>query len=87
MATNQQLTDSFHRLSSDPAVDMDDTTGSNGGSAKERFSGESDNTGDDQEVDSDHTIARSDTARVDGTGISGGTGDTDISQAGGRSQY
>ncbi|MVM38818.1 hypothetical protein GO730_16835 [Spirosoma sp. HMF3257] len=42
MTQNQQLP-------TDPIVDMDDTTGSNGGSAEDRFSGESDDTGDNGE--------------------------------------
>ncbi|MVM33009.1 hypothetical protein GO755_23410 [Spirosoma sp. HMF4905] len=79
------------QIETEPTVDMDDTTGSNGGPASERFSGEADNTADEQgdgyAHPSDHDKPRSDTARVDGMGISGGTGDTDSSQSGGRSQY
>ena len=79
------------QMDTDPEVDMDDTTGSNGGSVKERFSGEADTTSEGQGDDYTHSPtsdkSRSDTARVDGAGISGGTGDTDSSQSGGRSQY
>ena len=77
-------------ISNDSTVDMDDTTGSNGGSQEDRFSGDNytDNSqsgnGDNSSVS--HS-SRSDTSRVAGIGVSGGTGDTDSSQSGGRSQY
>ncbi|QDK77853.1 hypothetical protein EXU85_04310 [Spirosoma sp. KCTC 42546] len=78
-------------LDSDPTVDMDDTTGSNGGPTNDRFSGEADTASEEQGDDYTHSSTadkpRSDTARVDGPGISGGTGDADSSQSGGRSQY
>ena len=67
-------------------TDMDDTTGSNGGSSEKRFSGESDDTGDSS-YQARPGESRSDSARVDGSGISGGTGDSDTAQSGGRSQY
>ncbi|GAB4021806.1 hypothetical protein [Spirosoma koreense] len=66
--------------------DMDDTTGSDGGPTKDRSSDE--DTGDssyDNSTESEES--RSDTSRVDGMGVSGGTGDTATSQSGGRSQY
>lgn len=70
----------------DPEIDMDDTTGSDGGPSKDRFSGDSDETGDSS-YSSQPARSRSDTSRVDGMGISGGTGDTATTQSGGRSQY
>jgi len=73
-------------LNIDPTVDMDDTTGSNGGPTNDRFSA-SEEQGDDYTHSSTADKPRSDTARVDGPGISGGTGDADSSQSGGRSQY
>ncbi|WP_460941674.1 hypothetical protein [Spirosoma daeguense] len=39
------------------------------------------------EPDSSSTRSRSDTSRISGSGISGGTGDTATPQSGGRSQY
>ncbi|GAB4049686.1 hypothetical protein [Spirosoma litoris] len=78
-------------INTEPTVDMDDTTGSNGGPTSERFSGEGDNTEEQQGDDYTHSAAynksRSDTARIDGSGISGGTDSTNSSQSGGRSQY
>lgn len=73
----------------DPASDtsdMDDTTGSDGGVGKDRFSGEPDETGDSS-YSSQPSQSRSDSSRVSGIGISGGTGDTATTQSGGRSQY
>ena len=66
---------------------MDDTTGSDGsGSTDGPSTGESDQTGDSSYVP-DSQESRSDTGRVSGIGISGGTGDTATTQSGGRSQY
>ena len=77
--------------SSGPTVNMDNTTGSNGGSTNGNASAGADNTGDSQRSSQNNSSvshpSRSDTARVDGAGISGGTGDTDTAQSGGRSQY
>lgn len=68
-----------------------DTTENNGGSTEERFPKEPGDTGSKQGNDetgsSTSDSSRSDTGRVDGMGISGGIGDTDYSQSGGRSQY
>ncbi|MFD2935933.1 hypothetical protein [Spirosoma flavum] len=76
--------------SSAPTVDMDDTTGSNGGSTEERLSGDN-YAGNSQGGNGDNSSlsrsSRSDTSRVEGIGVSGGTGDSDSSQSGGRSQY
>jgi hypothetical protein len=79
-------------VSSGPTVDMDDTTGSDGISATDGSSEEINNTGDSQEANGDtyssvSRSSRSDTSRVEGIGVSGGTGDTENSQSGGRSQY
>lgn len=77
--------------SSGPTVNMDDTTHSSGGSTNGNASAGADNTGDSQRSSqadsSDARPSRSDTSRVDGGGISGGTGDSDTAQSGGRSQY
>jgi hypothetical protein len=77
-------------INNDSTVDMDDTTGSNGGSTEERFSGDS-YANDSRSGDGGNSAvsrpSRSDTSRVAGIGVSGGTGDTDSSQSGGRSQY
>lgn len=66
-----------------PVVDMDDTTGSDGGPKKDRSSDETGDSGYATEPNE----SRSDTNRVSGSGISGGTGDTATTQSGGRSQY
>lgn len=73
-------------VNEDPDVDMDDTTGSDGGPTKDRSSGNPDETGDSS-YSSQPNQSRSDTSRVGGMGISGGAGDTDTAQSGGRSQY
>ncbi|WP_420147795.1 hypothetical protein [Spirosoma sp.] len=65
-------------------VDMDDTTGSDGGPQKDRSS--DDDTGDSS-YSSESELSRSDTSRIGGPGVSGGTGDTSTTQSGGRSQY
>lgn len=77
-------------VSSGPTVNMTDTAGSGGstnGNASEQTNNTDDSQGDSQHNSSFSRPARSDTARVDGAGISGGTGDSDTAQSGGRSQY
>ncbi len=73
------------------SVDMDDTTGSDGGTTKARSSEETGDSGSSSTGNGDNSSAtqrsRSDTARLDGMGVSGGSGDSDYSQSGGRSQY
>ena len=69
--------------SSHPAVDMDDTTGSNGGPANDRLS---DDDTDDASYSTKPNQSRSDSARVEDRGISSSTGDTDPGQSGGRAQ-
>lgn len=101
MAHNQQLNNASEQASatnvadekstnSTSVVDMDATTES-GGPADERFSKETGETinshGDSYEHPARSNESRSDTSRVSGIGVSGGTGDTDSSQSGGRSQY
>ncbi|MBD2751620.1 hypothetical protein [Spirosoma validum] len=73
-------------VDTDPEIDMDDTTGSDGRPEKDRLSGDPDETGDSS-YSSQPSQSRSDTSRVSGIGISGGSGDTSTSQSGGRSQY
>ena len=72
----------------EPVVDMDDTTGSNGGSTTDRFLSEAD---DNQNADSTHPSEpgqpRSDLVRTDKADTSGSTGDTATAQSAGRSQY
>lgn len=53
----------------------------------ERSSGTSNGDEGDDSYSSTTRKSRSDSSRVDGPGISGGTGDTDSTQSGGRSQY
>lgn len=67
-------------------IDMDDTTGSNGGSTDERFIGESSNT-DALGYTSQPTHSRSDSGRVDDEETANGTGSSNTAQSGGRSQY
>lgn len=72
-------------VSNESTVDTDNTTRSDGGSVTNRSSEDDDYTNDSQR-DNNH-LSRSDTSRLSGLGVSGGTGDTDSSQSGGRSQY
>lgn len=75
----------------DSTIDMDDTTGSDGGApeanAPEKPTTRSSAQTGDSGYSSGSGTSRSDTSRVDGPGLSGGTGDSDTAQSGGRSQY
>ena len=82
MALNQHTSS---LVDNSPPVDMDDLTGSDGGAAE--TDNTSDSEGDSLDPRRGSNESRSDTARIDGPGISGGTGDADSSQSGGRSQY
>lgn len=74
-------------VDNEPDPYMDDTTGSDGsGSTDGSSTGESDQTGDSS-YSAESQESRSDTGRVSGMGLSGGTGDSDTAQSGGRSQY
>lgn len=76
-------------VDTEPIIDMDDTTGSNGGPVSERFSGETDSTEEQQGDDYTHSSTvdkpRSDTARNEGSETPVDNGNTDSNQ--GRSQY
>lgn len=72
-------------VSDESAVDTDDTTEGNGHSATSGSS-EGDDYSNSSQRDHGH-VSRSDTSRMSGMGVSGGTGDSDSSQSGGRSQY
>ncbi len=74
-------------VDNEPDPYMDDTTGSDGaGSTDGPERSDSNETGDSS-YSSESQESRSDTGRVDGMGLSGGTGDSDTAQSGGRSQY
>ena len=72
-------------VSNDSTANTNVSTGSDGGSTTNRSSEDDDYTNDSQR-DTNH-LSRSDTSRLSGMGVSGGTGDADSSQSGGRSQY
>ncbi|GAB2518831.1 hypothetical protein [Spirosoma aerophilum] len=79
-------------ISSGPTADGDDITGSDAASEPTRTPDESNDEGSSRVGPGDNSAAsqgsRSDTGdRMSGMGISGGAGDTDYSQSGGRSQY
>ena len=75
----------------DPTINMDDTTGSDGGAPEANAPEKAGTRSSDQTGDSSYSsgsgMSRSDTSRIDGPGLSGGTGDSDTAQSGGRSQY
>lgn len=70
----------------DSTIDMDDTTGSDGG-APEANAPEKPSTQSSVQTGDSSYSSGSGTSRVDGPGLSGGTGDSDTAQSGGRSQY
>ncbi|ADB42240.1 hypothetical protein [Spirosoma linguale] len=78
-------------VSSGPTVMMDDAADSDGRSAPTRTPDETNDKGSSRVGPGENSAAsqesRSDTGRVAGMGVSGGAGDTDYSQSGGRSQY
>ncbi|SFD79752.1 hypothetical protein [Spirosoma endophyticum] len=82
-ATDDDLSNRTGGTISDESAD--DTTEGNGRSVTSGSS-EGDDYSNSSQRDSGQ-LSRSDTSRMSGMGVSGGTGDTDSSQSGGRSQY
>ena len=72
-------------ISNDTMTDIDDTPSEDVPEETNQTNSAQGDTGDT--YSSVSRSSRSDTSRVEGIGVSGGTGDTETSQSGGRSQY
>ncbi|GAB3953827.1 hypothetical protein GCM10028805_38330 [Spirosoma harenae] len=74
-------------ITNTPIADMDDTTGSNGGSPKDRFLDEADDDVIENESFDDFQKPHSNVANSNSTADTGGTGDAYTALSAGRSQY